>query len=85
MDRSSYIERNFQAFQSKLPQLLPEHLGKFALLQNGEIVDFFDSFADAVKFGQQKFSGDQVFSVQEVTSTTQTLGYYAYAVGNIHQ
>jgi hypothetical protein len=76
---ANQADRNFEAFQKKLPDLLAAHAGKFALMHDGEIVDFFDTVTDAVKFGHAQF-GDANFSVQEVTSQNVNLGFYSYAL-----
>jgi len=76
----SQADRNFEAFQKLLPELLPLHGGKFALMHNGQIVDFFDSLSDAVRFGVEKFGIPDKFSIQQVTNQNVSLGLYAYAV-----
>ena len=73
------VERNFEAFQRLLPDLLSLHAGKFAVLHDETVIDFFDSLSDAVKFGHARF-GDANFSVQEVTSQNINLGFYSYAL-----
>jgi len=73
------VDRNFSAFNAILPELLKTHPGKYALLHDGEIVDFFDSLGDAVRFGHAKF-GDLNFSVQEVKRQDVSLGYYSHAL-----
>jgi len=74
------VDRNFEAFQKILPDLLAGHAGKFAVMHRGEVVDFFDSIADAAKFGLAKYERLSEFSIQEVTSSAESLGYYSYAV-----
>lgn len=74
-------DRNFSAFQRLLPELLVSHPGKFALMHKGEVVDFYDSIADAARQGRSQFG--ETFSVQEVASKTESLGFYSYAVHNV--
>ena len=78
-ERQDQVERNFRAFNARLPELLKAHPGKFALLHNEEIIDFFDSLGDAVKFGHMKF-GDTNFSIQQVQRQEISLGAYTYAI-----
>ena len=78
MASASQVERNFEAFQALLPDLMSGRAGKFALMHDGAIIDFFDSMADAARFGAAKF-GDE-FSVQEVTTRNVSLGCYSYAM-----
>ena len=63
----------------KLPQLLRSHRGKFALMRDRAIIDFFDSPGDAYKVGLKNYGvGD--FSIQEVTDATIDLGFFNRAV-----
>lgn len=77
--RQDAVERNYQAFVALLPELIKSHHGKFALMHDGEVVEFFDSARDAMVYGQKEFS-DGLFSVQEVTSISVDLGYFSHAV-----
>jgi hypothetical protein len=74
------VDRNYRAFAEKLPGLLASHQGKFALMRNGEIVEFFDTARDAYVAGQKLFEADQLFSVQEVIETPVDLGFFSHAV-----
>lgn len=75
----SQVDRNFVVFRAQLPELLKSHPGKFAVLHDEKIIDFFDSFADAARFGYAQF-GPENFSVQEVTSKEISLGFHSYAL-----
>jgi hypothetical protein len=81
MDQShqANVDRNFEAFTKRLPDLLQSHPGKYAVLHDGEVIDFFDTLGDAVKFGHAKF-GDANFSVQEITRHGVNLGFHSYAL-----
>ncbi len=68
---ASQVEQNFKAFQELLPDLIDTKAGKYALMTDGKIVDFFDSFADSVRFGTMKY-GASNFSVQQVTEQKST-------------
>lgn len=83
VDRSTEAQRNFSAFRERLPELLTTHQGKYALLHKGEIVDFFDSLSDAVRFGRSRYGSVDEFSIQQVTSTNVNLGFYAHAVHHV--
>jgi hypothetical protein len=76
---ASQVDMNFDAFIKVLPDLLRTHPGKFALMHNGEVVEFLDSLSDAVLAGAAKF-GDSNFSVQEVVSQNINLGFHLHAV-----
>ena len=73
------VENNFIFFQDKLKNILPENRGKFALIKNQEIVDFFETREDASKAGRIAYQ-DKIFSIQEVTEEVIDLGYYSHAV-----
>ena len=72
------VEKNFEAFQALLPAIEPVHAGQFALMHDGKIVEYFDSIADAVKYGQALYP-EGLFSLQEVTSRVIDLGYFSHA------
>ena len=74
------VERNYRAFTEKLPSLLASHQGKFALMRDCEIVEFFDTARDAYIAGKKLFNEDQMFSVQEVVETPVDLGFFSHAV-----
>ena len=69
------IQRNYEVFQAQLPQLVVTYRGKFALMHDSEIVEFFDTARDAYVAGQKLFP-DGLFSVQEVVETPVDLGFF---------
>ena len=74
--RQEQIERNYEEFLKKLPELLVSHLGKFALMRNGEIIQYFDGMGDAAIAGSALYP-DGLFSVQEITDNSVNLGYFS--------
>jgi hypothetical protein len=74
------IEINYKAFQERLPSILAIFRGKFALMRDGRIVDFFDTARDAYIAGKSIFKDDQLFSVQEVVETPVDLGFFSHAM-----
>lgn len=74
----SQVDRNFEAFLAVLPQLLQTNPGKFALMHDAHVHNFYDSALQAVVEGTKLFGVDQ-FSVQEVTGRAEDLGFYSYA------
>lgn len=74
------VDANYKAFEQKLPGLLASHRGKFALMRNGEIIEFFDTARDAFVVGRKLYEEDYLFSVQEVIETPVDLGYFSYAM-----
>jgi hypothetical protein len=73
------IERNYQAFQEQLPSLIATQRGKFALMRDGQVIEFFDTARDAYVTGQRLFEQDKLFSVQEVTEVPVDLGFFSHA------
>jgi len=74
------IETNYKSFEEKLPSLMASHRGKFALMRDGEIIEFFDTARDAYLAGMKLFEKDQLFSVQEVIETPADLGFFSHAL-----
>jgi hypothetical protein len=77
--RQSEVDKNYEAFRKLLPELLKTHPGKYVVMHNEEPIEFFDTLADAARYGHAQF-GDYNFSVQEVTSQTVNLGFHSYAL-----
>ena len=77
--RQQEIQRNYEAFKRLLPSLAVTHPGKFALMRHGEVVEIFDTAADAYRAGAKMFE-DGMFSVQEVIETPVDLGFFSHAV-----
>ena len=73
------VDANYEAFKEKLQELLQSNPGKFALLRDGEIVEFFDTARDAMIHAQKNYE-DGMFSVQQITNTVVDLGYFSHAV-----
>jgi hypothetical protein len=73
------IDRNLAKFLEMLPALTRDHFGKWALMRNEAIVEFYDSAIDAQIAGNNKFD-DEIFSIQPVKEEAEELGYFSYAV-----
>ena len=73
------VDRNYEAFERLLPELLTTERGKVALMRSGRIVDFFSSEALALAEGRGRFP-DGLFSVQEVTDRPADLGFFSHAI-----
>jgi len=76
----SQVDSNYEAFKKQLPELLKDKHGKFALMRDGKIVDFFDTARDAFVAGQSMFEKVGEFSVQEVVGTPVDLGFFSHAL-----
>ena len=76
--REHEIERNFEAFQKQVPDLIPSKEGKFALMHSESIEGFFDSLTEAIVTGHRRFANG-MFSIQQVTAAPLDLGYFSHA------
>ena len=72
------IGKNFKAFQKLLPSIEQRYIGKFAVLRQKEIIDYFDSMSDAAKYAEAKYE-DGLYSIQQVSSRIVDLGYFSHA------
>ncbi len=73
------VKENFDYFQSQLPTIAAAKRGKFALLHEKQIQDFYDSDYEAIESGIEKYGWGN-FSVQEVGASRIELGYQSYAL-----
>lgn len=72
VSREEEVKRNFAVFNERLPELLHTHSGKFALMHNGEIIEFCDTYRDAIILAKVMYPHSD-FSIQEVRAPN--LGY----------
>lgn len=77
-DRQAEVERNFARFQELLPTL-DASTGKFALMRHGEIIQIYDTFADALKTAAA-FYKDDLYSIQRITDKPIDLGLRSRAL-----
>ncbi len=76
--KQEIVDKNYAAFRKALPGIMQQQAGRFALMRHAEIVDFFDTAADAVTTGKHLYK-DGEFSIQKVTQTPINLGRFSYA------
>jgi hypothetical protein len=60
------LEREQDAFDSQLDDLLKEHAGKFVLWHHGKLDDLYDNEEQAYKAGLERYGLDEVFLISEV-------------------
>ena len=73
------VDKNYEAFQEVLPDLLQRHPGKFAVMRHQKVMDTFDSVEDAARFAVAEYP-DNLFSVQEITDATADQGFFSNAI-----
>lgn len=76
------VDQNFEEFEKLLPNILPQHRGKFALMRDGKITGYFSSAADARSAADLAFK-DGLFSIQHVTDSSINLGFYTDAMFSV--
>jgi len=52
--------REIATYNSKLPELLAND-GKYVLIKGDEVIDFYDTYADALKIAYEKFDDGEFF------------------------
>ena len=73
------VDTNYEAFRRLLPELMFREADRWALMKNGECVDFYDTFRDAETAACALYE-DGVFSVQHVTNTIVDFGWFSHVV-----
>ena len=71
------VDRNYEVFMARLPELMKTNAGEHALMQNREIVGFYPTSWEAYVAGAEKFPGEP-YSTQEVTDEVDDLGFYSH-------
>ena len=62
---TAMLDREFQTFQQNKPNLVKNHVGKFVLIKDDEIIGIFENELDAIKQGNEQFK-DSHFLVNEI-------------------
>ena len=66
VDNATQVHENFRAFKDRHEaELVGEHLGRVALMHNGEVVDLCDDSEEAYFDGHERY-GRGNFSMQEI-------------------
>lgn len=79
MTQEEEVSRNYEAFRAALPGILKDHRGRYALMRDARIVEYFDTARDAHAAGRRLYAG-QPFSIQEVTEDEADLGDFTHAL-----
>jgi hypothetical protein len=81
MDREQLkreVDANFDFFQRNLALLIADHQDQYALLRQCQIEGFYDRPGDAYRAGLERYP-DAIFSIQQVTTEVEDLGFFSYA------
>ena len=76
---SNEVDQNYDAFCKQLPSFIIKHENKWALMRQREVVEFLDTFSDAIILGERIYP-DKQFSVQQVTRGVIDLGWFSHAL-----
>lgn len=68
------IDRNYETFSKELPNIINSYNNKYILLKNAEIIDYFDTMDDAIKYAEYRFE-DGLYSIQKINEPPVNLGY----------
>ena len=68
------IDKNYEFFLKELPNIFSLYSNKYVLLKNSEIIDYFDTLDDAIKYAKMRFE-DGLYSIQKVNEPPVNLGY----------
>lgn len=72
------VDTNYDFFQRNLALLLAGHKDEYALLRNARIEGFYTRPGDAYRAGLERYP-DEIFSIQQVTTDVEDLGFFSYA------
>lgn len=75
---SREVDQNYDFFQRHITSFLPQEAGRYALLRHRSIIGFYDDPGEAAAEGAKRF-GDNIFSIQEVSTAPIDLGLYSDA------
>lgn len=79
MTQQDEVDRNYEEFQKRLPELLVSHMNQYALMSGGKIVGFYSTSRDAMSTAANFLAG-KPFSVQRVTDSGVDLGFFSHAM-----
>jgi hypothetical protein len=79
------LEKELATYRDKLSEL-KEHEGKFVLIHDDTVVDFFAAYEDAIKAGYQKYGLDNPFLVKQIceTATVQYITRHIVPSSTVH-
>ena len=78
-DIQTEVNRNYEEFVKALPEILPAHRDRYALMKDGKILGYYSTAHDA-RQAAETFIKDRIYSIQKVTDSSIDLGYFSHAV-----
>jgi hypothetical protein len=78
---ADHVASNYAAFRRVLPNIIDSHRGRYALMCDGNVEGFYQTYQDACLAGDKYLeSKGKKYSVQEVTNRKVDLGFYSHVV-----
>ena len=75
------VQKNREAYEKLRDKLESEHLGRYALMHDGEIIDIYNDSGDAYSIGCDKF-GLGNFTIEKVGERPISLGVFTIYLDN---
>ena len=72
-DRKAAFEKELATYAANMPSLQP-HSGKFVLIKGEQVVSIFDTYADALKVGYERFKLEP-FLVKQIAPAERVLQF----------
>ena len=69
------VQKNREAYEKLRDKLEYEHLGRYALMHNGEVIDIYNDSGDAYSIGCDKY-GLGNFSIEKIGEKPISLGIF---------
>jgi len=76
MSTDDQLEMNWKTFEKLQETIEPEHIGRTALLHEGELVAIYNDSGDAYQIGVERFGAGN-FSIQTFGEAPKSLGFLA--------
>lgn len=70
------LQKELETYQKNKSKLVSESLNKFVLIKDDKIIDTYESHADAVKEGYQKY-GDDLFLVKQILDIEPQINFFS--------
>jgi hypothetical protein len=63
------LETELRVFADRKPEWVQSQLGRFVVIQDEIVLDFFDRYEDAFRAGVKKFGVERSFLIKQVWKT----------------
>jgi hypothetical protein len=84
LDFKESIHKERKKFKAQLAELIKEHLGKWVLFKDGEVISFFESQEQAYTEGLKRFGIDIPFLIDQVVEKPPQNTSFSIELGSIY-